>query len=67
MDDYSLTEVKNVKYQSYTNQLRDFLSYWQRTGKTFNLIVRQNTTLSSKLQDLVDEGKINLLPILKAK
>jgi len=61
-----LTEVKNVARLSYTNQLRDFYWYANSTGRSFNLIVRANTTLSARLQAMVDAGVINLKPTLPA-
>jgi hypothetical protein len=60
----ALTEVKNVGTSSCTNQLRDFYWYANSTGRAFNLIVRTNTILSSRLQAMVDAGVINLEPTL---
>jgi RHS repeat-associated protein len=62
----TLTEVKNVAYQSYTSQLRDFAQYASSTGRTFKLIVRTNTVLSRGLQRAVNSGQINLCRILPA-
>ncbi|MCP4305632.1 MAG: hypothetical protein GY788_12275 [bacterium] len=59
-----LGEVKNVGYQAYTQQLRDFAAYAQQEGLTFNLYVRGGvnpTVLSGPLQTAVDEGVINLI------
>lgn len=53
-----LSEVKNVKYQGLTSQIKDFLYYSQREGYRFELYVRPTTTLSKPLQDLVDAGEI---------
>lgn len=54
-------EVKNVKYQGLTSQLRDFLAYAeQRPGWTFVLHVRVDTKISGPLQDLVNAGRIIL-------
>ena len=61
-----LSEIKNVKYQSLTQQIRDSLEYARSlTPKLrFDLYVRGpgpgQTVLSKPLQRLVDEGKINL-------
>lgn len=52
--------MKNVGSLSYTNQLPDFYWYANSTGRSFNLIVRTNTILSSRLQAMVDAGVINL-------
>ncbi|MCR4793597.1 MAG: hypothetical protein K5898_00155 [Ruminococcus sp.] len=55
-----LSEVKNVKYQGLTNQLKDFLYYSQREGYKFELYVRPNTQISKPLQDLIDASEIIL-------
>ena len=56
----TLSEVKNVASQSYTQQLRDFAAYAQQSGRTFDLYVRPNTRLSGPLQDAIRNGTINL-------
>jgi hypothetical protein len=53
-----LSEVKNVAYQPYTSQIKDYLLYAQQQGLKFELIVRQNTEFSKPLQVLVGAGKI---------
>ena len=53
-----LSEVKNVKYQSYTNQLKDFFYYARKEGLTFELYTRRDTVLSGPLQVLIDAGLI---------
>jgi RHS repeat-associated protein len=61
----ALKEVKNVSKLNMTSQLRDFLEYCQKTGRTFTVIVREDTTLSARVTELRDEGKIiidRLLP-----
>jgi hypothetical protein len=55
-----ITEVKNVAYQGYTNQLKDFVQYAQQNGYTFELIVRQATILSQQLQAAINDGLISL-------
>ena len=55
-----LSEVKNVAYQSFTNQLKDFSIYAQKQLYTFELFVRQSTRLSQPLQNAINEGKIVL-------
>jgi hypothetical protein len=57
-------EVKNVGSLSYTNQLRDFSSYAQANGYTFQLMVRSTTQLSGPLQQAVNAGDIMLLRTL---
>lgn len=56
LTDSAVSEVKNVGYQAYTQQLKDSLSYAQANGLEFNLYVRGGvnpTTLSGPLQDAI--------------
>jgi hypothetical protein len=57
-----LSEVKNVKSLSYTQQLRDFVKYAQNNGLRVDLYVRPNggTSLSSTLADAIRNGQIHL-------
>jgi RHS repeat-associated protein len=55
-----LTEVKNVKSLSYTQQLRDFTSYAQANGLRFDLWVRNGAGLSGPLQQAIRNGAIYL-------
>ena len=41
-----LTEVKNVKYISNTQQLRDFAAYANATGRSLELWVRPTTRVA---------------------
>ncbi|MFF2845091.1 putative toxin [Streptomyces sp. NPDC058001] len=54
-------EVKNVKYQYLSTQIKDYLDYAQANGYGMNLYVRGNTRLSGPLQARVDSGDINLI------
>jgi hypothetical protein len=54
-------EVKNVKYQWLSTQLKDDLSYAQANGWQLNLYANSGTRLSGPLQALVDSGDINLI------
>ena len=54
-------EVKDVRYQAYTSQLRDFAAYSQKYGYEFPLYVRQASKLSVPLQDAVNGGVIRLI------
>jgi hypothetical protein len=49
---------------SFTSQLRDFSSYAQTNGYTFQLTVRSLTLLSGPLQQAVSLGNITLLRTL---
>lgn len=53
LNDTAVTEVKNVGYQAYTQQLKDSLAYAQQTGRQFDLYVRGSTTLSGPLVDAI--------------
>ena len=63
----TLSEVKNTKALSYTQQLRDYAQYAQDTGREFVLYLRNPahgaTELSGPLQNAVNEGLILLRPI----
>ena len=54
----TLSEVKNVNYQSFTNQLKDSLIHAQNTGYKFDLITRPSTTISGPLQSVINSGSI---------
>lgn len=58
--DTAVTEVKNVSSLSYTQQLKDSLSYAQATGRGFDLYVRPDTYLSGPLRDAIARGDIAL-------
>jgi RHS repeat-associated protein len=61
----TLSEVKNVERQGLTAQLRDYLEYAEKNGLKMDLYVRENTTISKNLQDLIDAGRINLERAIK--
>ena len=48
-----LQEVKNVKYMSYTSQLRDYFSYASENHLKMELYIRRTTQLSSPLQNAI--------------
>jgi RHS repeat-associated protein len=55
-----LTEVKNVKSMSLTQQLRDLFAYAQQNGLRFDLYTRSNTKLTNPLKDAIKNGSITL-------
>ena len=55
LTDSTLTEVKNVKYLSKTQQLDDFITYSQNNGLKMELWVRKTTTMSNNLLDTIDK------------
>ena len=51
MTDTTLTEVKNVKYISNTQQLRDFAAFANATGRSLELWVRPTTRIAKTVID----------------
>lgn len=49
----AVSEVKNVKYQAFTQQLKDSLEYAKLTGRRFDLYTRSDTKLSKDLEDAI--------------
>jgi hypothetical protein len=59
----TVSEVKNVGYQAYTQQLKDYATFSIDTGRRFDLFVRGGanpTRLSSQVEEAVGLGQINL-------
>ena len=63
LTDSTVSEVKNVANQSFTQQLRDYLDFAQQTGRSFDLYMTPTTNISGPLQDVMDSGLINRLDI----
>ncbi len=53
-------EVKNVRYQALTQQLKDYMTIADDRASKFHLVVRAMTRLSARLQERVDAGRIIL-------
>lgn len=53
----TVSEVKNVKYQGLTRQIRDYLAFAAEKDMRFVLYVRRNTTLSEPLTEAMRESK----------
>ena len=53
-----LIEIKNVKYQGLTNQIRDFSLWAQERCYDFILKTRPDTKISGPLKEYIDSGKI---------
>jgi hypothetical protein len=64
-DEKILREIKNVKSQSFTNQLKDFNAWAKENGYKFILEVRPGAKLSGPLQDAINKGDIILKDIGK--
>lgn len=63
LSDEAVSEVKNVGYQAYTQQLKDSLAYAQQNGLRFDLFVRGGATptrLSGPLETAIRNGDITL-------
>ncbi len=58
MTDFVLKEVKNVKSQGLTCQIKDFLLYSQQTGRSFELYTRPTTKITKPLQNEINNGNI---------
>ncbi|MGV9409710.1 putative toxin [Nocardia sp. NPDC003693] len=56
-----LTEVKNVDYQAYTDQIKDFEAYTQNNHYTFRLVVDNRTQLAPEIQTLASQGKVTIV------
>jgi hypothetical protein len=61
----ALSEVKNVVYQTFTRQLRDFADFASQRGLDFDLYVRVGTRLSQPLLDAAEAGRVNIHRILQ--
>lgn len=56
LNSVAVSEVKNVKYQPYSQQLKDSLAYAEANGLRFDLYVRGGsspTNLSRPLQEAI--------------
>lgn len=67
LTDTMVKEVKNVAALRFTPQLQDFYLYALSTGRTFALVVRQNTMLSSELRTMETNGLIQVIRTLPAR
>jgi len=65
LTDTRLSEINNVGYLAFTQQLRDYSDYAQQTGRRFDLYTRPVTILSGPLQNAINSGRINRLDIPK--
>ncbi len=54
----TITEVKNVRRLSYTQQLRDLVNAAEVTGRDFELFIRETTEVSGPLREAIEQGHI---------
>jgi len=57
---YLISEVKNVKKISLTNQIKDYVAYAKSHQFTFEIWVRKTANISKPFQQLIDNGDIVL-------
>ncbi len=53
-----ISEVKNVKSQSLTSQIKDDIAYAQNKGYDFELWTRPDTHITKPLQNEIDNGNV---------
>jgi len=58
-----ISEVKNVTYQGWTQQLRDYSIYALTNGLRFDLYVREGTELSPLLEAARARGLVNVIRV----
>lgn len=57
-----LSEVKNVKSQSLTQQIRDYIDFANQKSSRVDLYVRSSTYLTKPLMDARDAGAVHIIP-----
>jgi len=57
-----VVEVKDVKFLSYTRQIRGQHSFATNNGRKYEIFTGNNTILSGTMQSLVKAGKITIIP-----
>ena len=61
MTDSALNEVKNVKSQSFTQQLRDYSDIAKDNGLEMNLYINEGAKISKPLEQAWKSGDINII------
>ncbi|MCP5206967.1 MAG: hypothetical protein H7A01_07175 [Hahellaceae bacterium] len=61
----TISEIKNVGKQDWTDQLDDYAAYAQQEGLKFNLYLREGAEVLPSLQDAVDksEGVLKIIRV----
>jgi len=67
MQEEIIGEIKNVTYQSYTAQLRDYYNWSLKNHHTFMLMLPPNATVSNLLQRMFDSGSIQRIDLILPK
>src|ERR1051325_3735841 len=60
LSDTELIEIKNVKRQRFTYQIKDFLLYCKQTNRQLVLFIRPDIKLSNELRGRVEKGEIEI-------
>ncbi len=58
-----LSEVKNVAYQPWTQQLSNYADWASQNGRTFDLYIRSTTTLSAGVNAAQNSGAVNIVRV----
>jgi len=54
-----VNEVKNVKYQGYTQQIKDAIKYAEQTHRRFRLFTPTDTKFPDDMQKMIDDKKFD--------
>ncbi|MCJ8345867.1 putative toxin [bacterium] len=60
----AISEVKNVRYQRFTRQLKEYIDIANDLGREFHLYVRPDTVLSTPLQKAITDNVVKKFNIL---
>jgi len=58
-----IVEIKNVKYQHLSRQLRDYIDIAENEERKFVLLINEKADISGPLQRLADLKIIKIIPI----
>lgn len=61
--DTSISESKNVAYQGYTAQLKDYAEFGKTNGLKFSLYVNEKAKLSGPLRRAEDRGDVSIIKV----
>jgi hypothetical protein len=61
VNDVAISEVKNVKYQGWTQQLQDYSDIAKRDKLRFDLYLQKDAKISRNLVKAWREGKVNII------
>ncbi len=56
-----MSEVKNVRYLAFTQQLRDYVGLAQQLGGRLTIFVRTHTKLSAELEAAAVAGTLKIV------